>query len=351
MNGKLKRLTAMLAGLAVMIGASGTVFAETVPVSTATDAIVVSPEAHEKSETQEQTEVSTEIEAPVPSPAQVATEAPVQTPTAAPSVAPEATPAQTAASEPTRIPVEEPTQAPTAEPSQMPAETPVPTPSATPENTPAQELTTEPTPVVSSGATAEVAAPAHVWIDAGAALFSQADMGDEQRLGTLPDGAYAYLLEENGSAACVALAVQTGEGSEVLTGYVSLSALRPAAAEEAQGTIAYADAWLKPVRLETPEAPEDTNRPKSDFAVHVEIVNAAQSYRAGDQVTLRAVIEGEAPDPAYQWQYDAGDGWRDADGNAETFTFSIDETNYTWKWRAVVYAGEANEADGQTSGT
>ena len=59
MNGKLKRLTAMLAGLAVMIGASGTVFAETVPVSTATDAIVVSPEAHEKSETQEQTEVST----------------------------------------------------------------------------------------------------------------------------------------------------------------------------------------------------------------------------------------------------------------------------------------------------
>ena len=85
--------------------------------------------------------------------------------------------------------------------------------------------------------------------------------------------------------------------------------------------------------------------------MHVEIVNAAQSYRAGDQVTLRAVIEGEAPDPAYQWQYDAGDGWRDADGNAETFTFSIDETNYTWKWRAVVYAGEANEADGQTSGT
>lgn len=176
-------------------------------------------------------------------------------------------------------------------------------------------------------------------------------MGEEQRLGTLPDGAYAYLLEETGSAARVALAVQTGAGQEALTGYVASSALRPAAAEEAQGTVAYADAWLKPARLETPEAPEEASRPKSDFTVRVEIVDAAQRYRSGDLVTLRAVIEGEALNPAYQWQYDAGDGWRDADGSAETFTFSIDETNCAWKWRAVVCAGEASEADGQTSGT
>ena len=351
MNGKLKRLAAMLAGLAVMIGASGMVFAETVPVSTATDTIVVSPEVHEESEIQEQTEVSTEIGAPEPSPTQVATEAPVQTPTAAPGVAPEAAPAQTAASGPTQLPVEGPTQPPTVEASQIPAETPVPTPSAVPENTPAQELVTEPTPVASTEAPAEPTKPTYVWIDAGAALFSQAGMGDGQRLGTLPDGAYAYLLEGNDPAACVALAVQTGEGQEVLASYVSLGALRPATAEEAQGTIAYADAWLKPARLEMPEAPEDANRPKFDFSVRVEIVNAAQSYRAGDQVTLRAVIEGEAVDPACQWQYDADDGWRDTDGNAEAFTFSIDGTNYTWKWRAVVYAGEANGADGQTSGT
>lgn len=371
MNGKLKRLTAMLAGLAVMIGASGTAFAETVPVSTATDAIVASPEVHEESDMQEQTEVSTESETPAPTPAQAATEAPVQAVTAAPSAAPEATPAQTATSEPTQIPVEEPTQAPTAEPTQAPAETPAPTPENTPENTPAQEPSVEPAPVASPEATAEpaltaspeataepmpeataeAAEPAYVWIDAGAAVFSQAGMGEAQRLGTLPDGAYAYLLEEAASAARVALAVQTDEGQDVLTGYVSASALRPATAEEAQGTIAYADAWLKLARLETPEAPEDENRPESDFAVRVEIVNAAQSYRSGDQVTLRAVIEGEAPNPAYQWQYDAGDGWRDADGSAETFTFSIDETNYTWKWRAVVYAGAASEADAQTSGT
>ncbi len=61
---------------------------------------------------------------------------------------------------------------------------------------------------------------------------------------------------------------------------------------------------------------------------------ASGEVKPGDVMTLFAIVEGYE-DGSYQlvWQYNNGNGWKDAQTGGSTMNFVLSEENYTWDWR------------------